>query len=63
MGYNRHLDAFLQFYSQAEAGNGLTRGLESELAKATYASTRLDRKLIPALPAGDLRMTVLTGAR
>jgi hypothetical protein len=61
MGYNKHLDAFLQFYSQAEAGNGLTRGLESELAKQTYASTRLDRELIPALLAGDLRLTILTG--
>jgi hypothetical protein len=35
MGHNTNLDAFLQFYSQAEAGNGLTRGLESALAKAT----------------------------
>lgn len=61
MGYNKHLDAFLQFYSQAEAGNGLTRGLESALAKATYASTRLDRELIPALLAGEMRLTILTG--
>jgi len=61
MGYNKNLDAFLQFYSQAEAGNGLTRGLESELAKRTYASTRLDRELIPTLLAGDLRLTILTG--
>lgn len=61
MGHNKNLDAFLQFYSQAEAGNGLTRGLESELAKHTYASTRLDRELIPALLAGDLRLTILTG--
>jgi hypothetical protein len=60
MGHNKHRDEFLQFYSRAEAGNGLTRGLESELVKQTYAGTRLDRELIPALLAGDLRLTVLT---
>lgn len=61
MGRNDHLDGFLQFYSQAEAGNGLTRGLETDLAKRTYVSTKLDQALTPALLRGHIRLTILTG--
>lgn len=55
------LDEFLQFYSQADAGNGLTRGLETELAKQTYVKTVLDEKLTPDVLAGKFRLVVLTG--
>lgn len=48
MACNKHLDGFLQFYSQADAGNGLTRGLETDLAKRTYVPTKLDRDLTTA---------------
>jgi hypothetical protein len=48
---NPYLDEFLQFYSQAEHGNGLTRGLETDLAKKTYIKTLLDEKLTPAILA------------
>ncbi len=61
MGRNNYLDGFLQFYSQAESGNGLTRGLETDLAKRTYVSTKLDHALTPALLRGDLRLAILTG--
>jgi hypothetical protein len=61
MTRNNHLDGFLQFYSQAEAGNGLTRGLESDLAKRTYVETKLDKDLTPALLRGELRLAILTG--
>jgi len=49
MSRNPYLDQFLQFYSQADAGNGLTRGLETDLAKKTYVPTKLDKELTPAI--------------
>lgn len=58
---NANLDQFLMFYSQSEAGNGLTRGLDSELAKKTYVPTRLDRELLGATLAGKYRLVILTG--
>lgn len=61
MNHNPHLDQFLQFYSQAEAGNGLTRGLETELAKKTYVRTKLDEELTPAVLEGKFRLVILTG--
>ena len=45
MSQNPYLDQFLMFYSQSEAGNGLTRGLETDLARRTYVPTKLDRLL------------------
>jgi hypothetical protein len=39
MSYNQNLDKFLMFYSQSDAGNGLTRGLENEIARKTYGLT------------------------
>lgn len=61
MAYNKFLDEFLMFYSQSEAGNGLTRGLDSELARRTYVPTKLDRELMEAVLSGKLRLIILTG--
>ena len=61
MGHNIHLDQFLMFYSQSEAGNGLTRGLDAELAKQTYAPTKLDRELLTKVLEGSYRLVILTG--
>ena len=61
MAQNVYLDQFLMFYSQSEAGNGLTRGLESDLAKKTYAPTKLDRELLDTILDGHRRLVVLTG--
>jgi hypothetical protein len=61
MTYNKYLDEFLMFYSQSEAGNGLTRGLDSDLARRTYVPTKLDRELIEAVLSGKLRLIILTG--
>ncbi len=58
---NPYLGEFLQFYSQADCGNGLTRGLETELAKRTYVPTKLDRELTPAILDGKYRLVILTG--
>lgn len=59
MSYNKTLDQFLMFYSQSEAGNGLTRGLESELARRTYVPTKLDNELTAAI--NNYRLIILTG--
>jgi hypothetical protein len=61
MPVNPYLDQFLMFYSQSDAGNGLTRGLETELARRTYVPTKLDRELKAAILAGKYRLVVLTG--
>jgi hypothetical protein len=61
MSRNPYLDQFLQFYSQADAGNGLTRGLETDLAKKTYVPTKLDKELTPAILEGQYRLVILTG--
>lgn len=59
MSFNRNLDKFLMFYSQSEAGNGLTRGLETELARKTYVRTKLDDELAGAI--NHYRLVILTG--
>lgn len=61
MTRNPYLDQFLMFYSQSEAGNGLTRGLENDLAKRTYVPTKLDRDLRDTILGGRYRLVVLTG--
>jgi hypothetical protein len=61
MSRNPHLDQFLMFYSQSEAGNGLTRGLETDLLRRTYVPTKLDRLLKEAILAGKYRLVILTG--
>ena len=59
MSYNTTLDNFLMFYSQSEAGNGLTRGLETELSRLTYVPTKLDNELTDAI--NFYRLVILTG--
>ncbi len=59
MAFNSNLDQFLMFYSQSEAGNGLTRGLENELARKTYVRTKLDNELADAI--NHYRLVILTG--
>ena len=44
------------FYSQADAGNGLTRGLDNELARRTYVPTKLDKELTGAILENKLRL-------
>lgn len=61
MAYNTFLDQFLMFYSQADAGNGLTRGLDNELARRTYVPTKLDNDLTDAILANKFRLVILTG--
>lgn len=61
MSRNLYLDQFLMFYSQSEAGNGLTRGLETDLARRTYVPTKLDRLLKEAILTGAYRLVILTG--
>ncbi len=61
MSHNLFVDQLLMFYSQSEAGNGLTRGLETEIARRTYVPTRLDRQLKEAILAGGYRLVILTG--
>ena len=58
---NENLSQFLMFYSQSDAGNGLTRGLEHDLAKKTYVKTKLDRELASAVLSGELKLVILTG--
>jgi len=61
MAYNIFLDQFLMFYSQADAGNGLTRGLDNDLARRTYVPTKLDKELTEAILANRFRLVILTG--
>lgn len=61
MAYNIFLDQFLMFYSQADAGNGLTRGLDNDLARRTYVRTKLDNDLTGAILANKFRLVILTG--
>ena len=61
MAYNAYLDQFLMFYSQSDAGNGLTRGLDNEIARRTYVPTKLDRQLTTAILDQQFRLVILTG--
>ena len=61
MGHNPYLDQFLMFYSQSETGNGLTRGLDNELARRTYVPTKLDSELAGAILDKRYRLVILTG--
>ena len=54
MAYNIFLDQFLMFNSQADAGNGLTRGLDNDLARRTYVPTKLDNELTSAILAKNV---------
>lgn len=61
MAHNPYLEQFLMFYSQSEAGNGLTRGLDTDLSKRTYVPTKLDKELAPAILQKRYRLVILTG--
>jgi len=61
MAHNPFLDQFLMFYSQADVGNGLTRGLDNELARRTYVPTKLDKELTGAILDNKFRLVILTG--
>ncbi len=61
MSYNSYLNDFLMFYSQSDAGNGLTRGLETDLARKTYVQTKLDTDLAPAILNGEFSLVILSG--
>jgi len=45
---NPFVDKFLTNYSQSEHSTGGTRGYDPD----TYVETKLDRELIPRIPAG-----------
>lgn len=61
MSQNPYVDQLLMFYSQSEAGNGLTRGHETDIACRTYVPTRLDRQLKDAILGGKYQLVILTG--
>jgi hypothetical protein len=61
MNSNPYLSQFLMFYSQSDEGNGLTRGLESDIAQRTYVPTKMDETLTPAILKGQFRLVILTG--
>jgi len=50
-----------RFYSQSEAGNGLTRGLDTDISKRTYVPTKLDKELAQAILLKQYRLVILTG--
>jgi serine/threonine protein kinase len=58
--YNPYVTRFLTLYSQASRTNRGTRGL-SDIARATYVSTMLDEKLLPAILDGKYRLVIITG--
>jgi len=58
--YNPYLTRLLTLYSQSRRTNAGTRGLDA-FANATYAPTRLDDALAPAILSGDYALVIITG--
>jgi serine/threonine protein kinase len=58
--YNPYLTRLLTLYSQSRRTNAGTRGLDA-FANATYAPTRLDDALGPAILSGDYALVIITG--
>lgn len=58
--YNPYLTRLLTLYSQSRRTNAGTRGLDA-FANATYAPTRLDEALGPAILSGDYALVIITG--
>lgn len=58
--YNPYLARLLTLYSQSRRTNAGTRGLDA-FANATYAPTRLDDALGPAILSGDYALVIITG--
>lgn len=48
-------------YRGSSQGNPGNRGLDDGFARDTYIPTKLDKELLPAIVAGELRLVVLTG--
>lgn len=57
---NPNVSLFLTLYSQSQASNQRTRGLD-EFGERTYVPTRLDTELKPQILSGDLKLVILTG--
>nr|WP_219417036.1 protein kinase [Pseudonocardia nigra] len=58
---NPTVDALRGLYRHSAIGNAGNRGLDDEFARDTYAATRLDTELLPAILAGELDVVVLSG--
>jgi serine/threonine protein kinase len=58
---NPTVDALRGLYRHSSVGNAGNRGLDDEFARDTYAATRLDADLLPAIVAGSLDVVVLSG--
>ena len=57
---NPFVSNLLTLYSQSRRSNAGTRGLDV-LGEQTYVETALDRKLVPAVLAGEFRLVVISG--
>jgi serine/threonine protein kinase len=58
---NPTVDALRGLYRHSGIGNAGNRGLDDAFARDTYALTRLDTELLPAIVAGRLDVVVLSG--
>ncbi|QYN37775.1 protein kinase [Pseudonocardia sp. DSM 110487] len=58
---NPTVEALRGLYRDSSIGNAGNRGLDDAFARDTYAATRLDAELLPAIVAGRLDVVVLSG--
>ncbi|GAA4728423.1 protein kinase domain-containing protein [Actinomycetospora chibensis] len=58
---NPTVEALRGLYRHSARGNAGNRGMDDEFALGTYAATRLDTVLLPAVLAGELDVVVLSG--
>ena len=58
---NPTVDALRGLYRHSAIGNAGNRGLDDDFARDTYATTRLDAELLPAIVGGRLDVVVLSG--
>ncbi len=58
---NPTVAALRGLYRRSGIGNAGNRGMDDEFARTTYAETRLDTALLPAVLAGELDVVVLSG--
>lgn len=58
--FNPFVSGLLAMYSQSPRTNAGTRGLD-DIGRATYVSTLLDEKLLPAVLSGEHRLVIITG--
>jgi serine/threonine protein kinase len=57
---NPFVTHLLTLYSQSQISNAGTRGLD-DIGRATYVSTYLDDRLMPALLQGEFRLVIISG--